>query len=45
MDETCWQNLNKSLHRVSSITDGKYDAVPEILVSLLTFFSTLILAL
>ncbi|XP_061957012.1 uncharacterized protein LOC133678636 isoform X2 [Populus nigra] len=31
MDETCWQNLNKSLHRVSSITDGKYDAVPEIL--------------
>lgn len=38
MDETCWQNLNKSLHRVSSITDGKYDAVPEILVERISYF-------
>lgn len=38
MDETCWQNLNKSLHRVSSITDGKYDAVPEILVETISYF-------
>lgn len=38
IDETCWQNLNKSLHRVSSITDGKYDAVPEILVERISYF-------
>lgn len=38
MDETCWQNLNKSLHRVSSIMDGKYDAVPEILVERISYF-------
>ncbi|KAJ6888504.1 hypothetical protein NC652_029548 [Populus alba x Populus x berolinensis] len=38
LDETCWQNLNKSLHRVSSIMDGKYDAVPEILVERISYF-------
>ncbi|GAB2270052.1 hypothetical protein Dimus_004966 [Dionaea muscipula] len=34
--DTCdafrWKRLNKSLQRVSSTTDGKYDAVPEIAV-------------
>ncbi|KAG8652420.1 hypothetical protein MANES_06G087800v8 [Manihot esculenta] len=30
MDERHWQYLNKSLHRVSSTTNGKYDAVPGI---------------
>ncbi|XP_015571924.1 DNA annealing helicase and endonuclease ZRANB3 [Ricinus communis] len=30
VDERHWQYLNKSLHRVSSTTNGKYDAVPEI---------------
>ncbi|XP_045825146.1 DNA annealing helicase and endonuclease ZRANB3 isoform X2 [Trifolium pratense] len=29
-DESHWKYLNKSLHRVSSTTDGKYDAVKEI---------------
>ncbi|MCH95286.1 DNA annealing helicase and endonuclease ZRANB3-like, partial [Trifolium medium] len=33
-DESHWKYLNKSLHRVSSTTDGKYDAVKEIEVSL-----------
>uniref|UniRef100_A0A6N2N4G0 Helicase ATP-binding domain-containing protein n=1 Tax=Salix viminalis TaxID=40686 RepID=A0A6N2N4G0_SALVM len=36
--ETRWQNLNKSLHRVSSTMDGKYDAVPEILVERISYF-------
>ncbi|WZZ37922.1 hypothetical protein YC2023_034181 [Brassica napus] len=30
MDESNWQNLNKRLHRISSTTDGKYDAKTEI---------------
>ncbi|CAN8298649.1 unnamed protein product [Cochlearia groenlandica] len=30
MDELNWQNLNKKLYRISSITDGKYDAKIEI---------------
>ncbi|KAJ6422457.1 hypothetical protein OIU84_027422 [Salix udensis] len=38
LDETRWQNLNKSLHRVSSTMDGKYDAVPEILVERISYF-------
>ncbi|XP_010546167.1 PREDICTED: DNA annealing helicase and endonuclease ZRANB3 isoform X2 [Tarenaya hassleriana] len=29
-DESRWKNLNKKLHRVSSTTDGKYDAVTHI---------------
>jgi len=32
LDESHWKNLNKSLHRVSSTTDGKYDAIKEIQV-------------
>ncbi|XP_050223840.1 uncharacterized protein LOC126673653 isoform X2 [Mercurialis annua] len=40
MDEKHWQYLNKSLHRVSSITDGKYDAVPEIPVDKVSFLET-----
>ncbi|GAB4860822.1 hypothetical protein Ancab_035984 [Ancistrocladus abbreviatus] len=31
-DESRWTRLNKSLHCVSSTTDGKYDAVKEILI-------------
>lgn len=41
MDESNWQNLNKKLHRISSTTDGKYDAKTEIEVlpkSLLFFY-------
>ncbi|XP_057443109.1 uncharacterized protein LOC130734619 isoform X2 [Lotus japonicus] len=30
LDESHWKNLNKSLHRVSCTTDGKYDAMKEI---------------
>ncbi|XP_061358893.1 uncharacterized protein LOC133303060 isoform X2 [Gastrolobium bilobum] len=30
LDESHWKNLNKSLHRVSCTTDGKYDAKKEI---------------
>ena len=37
LDESHWKNLNKSLHRVSSTTDGKYDAMKEIEVLLLLF--------
>ncbi|KAI9117591.1 hypothetical protein K1719_011757 [Acacia pycnantha] len=44
LDESHWKNLNKSLHRVSSTTDGKYDAMKEIQVEgvsyLDTFFKT-----
>ncbi|KAL6511701.1 hypothetical protein OROGR_021298 [Orobanche gracilis] len=29
-DESRWQKLNKSLHRVSSTVNGKYDAIKEI---------------
>ncbi|KAM7269724.1 hypothetical protein ACFE04_025221 [Oxalis oulophora] len=32
MDESHWQSLNKSLNRVSSTMNGKYDAVQEIAV-------------
>ncbi|KAL5746769.1 hypothetical protein ACOSQ2_024066 [Xanthoceras sorbifolium] len=32
IDESHWQNLNKSLRRVSSTTNGKYDALQEIAV-------------
>ncbi|KAG9129521.1 hypothetical protein Leryth_013110 [Lithospermum erythrorhizon] len=32
IDEKHWRRLNKSLHRVSSTVDGKYDAVHEIKV-------------
>ncbi|KAF6171727.1 hypothetical protein GIB67_007248 [Kingdonia uniflora] len=31
-DESRWHNLNKSLHRVSSMMNGKYDAIQEITV-------------
>lgn len=43
MDESNWQNLNKKLHRISSATDGKYDAKTEIEVppKSLLFFSIL----
>ncbi|KAL6953468.1 DNA helicase [Sarracenia purpurea var. burkii] len=30
LDESRWLYLNKSLHRVSSTTDGKYDTIHEI---------------
>ncbi|CAN6717719.1 unnamed protein product [Malus baccata var. baccata] len=40
IDESHWQNLNKSLHRVSSTTDGKYDAIQEIPVEGISFFET-----
>jgi len=32
IDESHWQKLNTSLRQVSSTTDGKYDAIQEILV-------------
>ncbi|XP_021860897.1 uncharacterized protein [Spinacia oleracea] len=31
-DESCWRRLNRSLQRVSSAIDGKYDAIREIAV-------------
>lgn len=37
-DESRWQYLNKSLHRVSSTTNGKYDAMQEIEVSTFCLF-------
>ncbi|KAM1081096.1 hypothetical protein EV1_015507 [Malus domestica] len=40
IDESHWQNLNKSLHRVSSTTNGKYDAIQEIPVEGISFFET-----
>ncbi|XP_028753666.1 DNA annealing helicase and endonuclease ZRANB3 isoform X2 [Neltuma alba] len=43
-DESHWKNLNKSLYRISSTTDGKYDGMKEIQVEgvsyLDTFFKT-----
>ncbi|KAK7852707.1 dna annealing helicase and endonuclease zranb3 [Quercus suber] len=39
-DESHWQNLNTSLRRVSSTTDGKYDAIQEILVENISFLET-----
>ncbi|KAL0672379.1 hypothetical protein Bca4012_000359 [Brassica carinata] len=38
MDESNWQNLNKRLHRISSTTDGKYDAKTEIEIERAHFF-------
>lgn len=32
-----WQNLNKSLHRITSTTDGKYDAIQEIVVERVSY--------
>ncbi|BFG32841.1 hypothetical protein CerSpe_191140 [Prunus speciosa] len=40
VDESHWQSLNKSLHRVSSTTNGKYDAIQEIAVEGVSFFET-----
>ncbi|XVF11849.1 hypothetical protein REPUB_Repub08aG0062600 [Reevesia pubescens] len=40
MDESYWQNLNKSLHRVSSTTNGKYDAMQEIEVEGISYLVT-----
>ncbi|XP_054821419.1 uncharacterized protein LOC129320183 isoform X2 [Prosopis cineraria] len=41
-DESHWKNLNRSLHRVSSTTDGKYDAMKEIQVEGVTYLDTLV---
>ncbi|KAJ7978477.1 DNA annealing helicase and endonuclease ZRANB3 [Quillaja saponaria] len=40
VDESHWQSLNSSLHRVSSTTDGKYDAVQEIAVECVSYLET-----
>ncbi|ESQ40715.1 hypothetical protein EUTSA_v10012481mg [Eutrema salsugineum] len=40
MDESNWQNLNKKLHRISSTTDGKYDAKTEIEIDRAHLFKT-----
>ncbi|KAG4155167.1 hypothetical protein ERO13_D03G095500v2 [Gossypium hirsutum] len=40
LDESHWQNLNKSLHRVSSTTNGKYDAMKEIEVEGISYMVT-----
>ncbi|XP_019200029.1 PREDICTED: DNA annealing helicase and endonuclease ZRANB3 isoform X3 [Ipomoea nil] len=39
-DEICWQSLNRSLHRVSSTMNGKYDAVQEIEVDDVSYLGT-----
>ncbi|KAK7291135.1 hypothetical protein RIF29_06044 [Crotalaria pallida] len=39
-DDSHWKNLNKSLHRVSSTTDGKYDAMKEIEVEGISYLDT-----
>ncbi|XP_057731223.1 uncharacterized protein LOC130946479 [Arachis stenosperma] len=39
-DELRWKNLNKSLHRVSKTTDGKYDAMKEIVVDDISYLET-----
>nr|XP_011464335.1 PREDICTED: DNA annealing helicase and endonuclease ZRANB3 isoform X2 [Fragaria vesca subsp. vesca] len=41
IDESHWQYLNRSLSRVSSTTNGKYDAIQEIAVEDVSFFETL----
>ncbi|XP_024170416.1 DNA annealing helicase and endonuclease ZRANB3 isoform X3 [Rosa chinensis] len=41
IDESHWQYLNRSLRRVSSTTNGKYDAIQEIAVEDVSFFETL----
>ncbi|KAJ4841441.1 hypothetical protein Tsubulata_009085 [Turnera subulata] len=40
IDEGHWQTLNKCLHRVSSTTNGKYDAVSEIAVEGISYLET-----
>ncbi|KAL4633575.1 hypothetical protein ACB092_04G132100 [Castanea dentata] len=40
IDESHWQKLNTSLRQVSSTTDGKYDAVQEILVEGISYLET-----
>ncbi|KAE8731957.1 hypothetical protein F3Y22_tig00002338pilonHSYRG00223 [Hibiscus syriacus] len=40
LDESHWRNLNKSLHRVSSTTNGKYDAMREIEVEGISYLVT-----
>ncbi|CAI0560430.1 unnamed protein product [Linum tenue] len=39
-DERIWQSLNKSLHRVSSTTNGKYDAQTEITVDGISYLES-----
>ncbi|CAN0896058.1 DNA annealing helicase and endonuclease ZRANB3 [Linum grandiflorum] len=39
-DERIWQKLNRSLRRVSSTTNGKYDAIPEITVDGISYLET-----
>ncbi|OMO52998.1 SNF2-related protein [Corchorus olitorius] len=40
LDESNWQALNRSLHRVSSTTNGKYDAVQGIEVEGISYLVT-----
>ncbi|KAG8496693.1 hypothetical protein CXB51_007940 [Gossypium anomalum] len=40
LDESHWQNLNKSLHHVSSTTNGKYDAMKKIEVEGISYMVT-----
>ncbi|KAK7304668.1 hypothetical protein VNO77_42553 [Canavalia gladiata] len=40
LDESHWKNLNKSLQRVSSTTDGKYDAMKEIKVEGISYLNS-----
>lgn len=40
LDESRWYYLNKSLQRVSSTTDGKYDAIHEIEVEKVSYHET-----
>ncbi|XP_034673278.1 DNA annealing helicase and endonuclease ZRANB3 isoform X2 [Vitis riparia] len=40
MDESHWQNLNKSLHRVSYTTNGKYDAIQELVAEDISYLET-----
>ncbi|KAF7806233.1 DNA annealing helicase and endonuclease ZRANB3 [Senna tora] len=40
LDESHWKNLNKSLYRVSSTTDGKYDGMKEIQVEGVSYLDT-----
>ncbi|XP_023516624.1 DNA annealing helicase and endonuclease ZRANB3 [Cucurbita pepo subsp. pepo] len=37
IDESHWRKLNKSLRRVTSTTDGKYDAIQEIAVERVSY--------
>ncbi|KAI4343927.1 hypothetical protein L6164_011216 [Bauhinia variegata] len=40
VDESHWRNLNKSLYRISTTTDGKYDAMKEIAVEGVSYLGT-----